>query len=316
MDSLRRMLPSANALFVFEAAARHRNFTRAAAELNVTQPAVSRALGGLEDYLGTRLFLRGKEGVRLTEDGEALFRVVSQGFTGIQQELATIEARRSGVATVTLSVSTEFTTHWLMPRIDRFQRAFPAVDLRFQLVPGPLGGRYDDVDLAMRFIGPGEPPPRGVPIMPEAYLPVCAPGYLDVLARGPEKVTCIRLSDGRGDWTREFPALETAGRRGKSLSFTDYSVVVQAVLVGQGVAAGWLNVVSHWLREGALVPACQGLVRPGRQCWMVHPESRALRPVAAEVRDWIVAELRGDLSALVDSHPGLGLSDLLTEQGP
>lgn len=316
MDNLRRMLPSPNALFVFEAAARHRNFTRAAAELNVTQPAVSRALSSLEDYLGTRLFLRGKEGVRLTDDGDALFRAVSQGFAGIQQELATIEARRSGVATVTLSVSTAFTTHWLMPRIDRFQRAFPTIDLRFQLVPGPLGGRYDDVDIAMRFFGAGDLSRDGVAIMPEAYLPVCAPHYLEVLARGAEQCTCIRLSGGARDWTRDFPALELAGRRGKSLSFTDYSVVVQTVLVGQGIAAGWLNVVSYWMREGALVPVCEQVARPGRQCWLVHPESHAVRPVVEEVRDWIVCELRDDLAVLDRAHPGLQLSKLLTGQEP
>lgn len=311
MDSLRRMLPSPNALFVFEAAARHRNFTRAAAELNVTQPAVSRMLSGFEQYLGVPLFLRGKEGVRLTEDGEALFRAVSQGFSGIQQELATIEARRSGVATVTLSVSTAFTTHWLMPRIDRFHRTFPSVDLRFQLVPGPLGGRYEDVDIAMRFIGPGEPSPRGVAIMPEAYLPVCAPGYREVLARGAAHVTCIRLSEAGGDWTRGFPALEPAGRLGKWLSFTDYSVVVQTVLVGQGVAAGWLNVVSHWMREGALVPVCDQIALPGRTCWIVHPEMRAIPPVVVEIRDWIVSELRADIAALDRALPRLRLSDRL-----
>lgn len=315
MDSLRRMLPSPNAIFVFEAAARHRNFTRAARELNVTQPAVSRALGELEDHLGTRLFLRSREGVRLTEDGDALFRAVSQGFAGIRQELISIESRRSGSATVTLSVSTAFTTHWLMPRIDSFQRAFPTVDLRFQLVPGPLGGRYDDVDLAMRFVEPGEPAPRGRHVMPEAYLPVCAPGYREVLARGAEHVTCIRLSDRRGDWTRDFPEFEPVGRKGRSLSVADYSVVVQTVLVGKGVAAGWLNVVSYWLREGALIPACHGVACPGRQCWIVHPESRTIGAVVAEIRDWIIGELRADISALVREHPGLGLSELLKGNG-
>lgn len=312
MDNLRRMLPSPNALFVFEAAARHRNFTRAAGELNVTQPAVSRMLGGLEAHLGTRLFLRGKEGVRLTEDGEALFRAVSEGFDGIRQQLATIEARRSGVATITLSVSTAFTTHWLMPRIDRFHRSFPSVDLRFQLVSGPIGGRYDDVDMAMRFVGPGDPSARGVRVMPEAYLPVCAPSYLGSLAGGTERPTFIGLSDGGGP--AEFTGLDLPSPGSKTLLFSDYAVVVQTALLGQGIAAGWLNVVAHCLRQGSLVPVRQALTRPERECWILHPADRVVRPVVVEVRDWLVGELADDLAALRGAYPDLGLAEPARER--
>src|SRR5258708_27678133 len=74
MRDLRRMLPSSNALFVFDAAARNGSFTAAAAELNVTQPAVSRMLGRFEDYLGVRLFNRTAGGAALTEEGELLYR--------------------------------------------------------------------------------------------------------------------------------------------------------------------------------------------------------------------------------------------------
>ena len=66
------MLPSSNALFVFDAAARNGSFTAAAAELNVTQPAVSRMLGAFEEYLGVRLFDRTAAGATLTEEGELL----------------------------------------------------------------------------------------------------------------------------------------------------------------------------------------------------------------------------------------------------
>ena len=74
------MLPSSNALFVFDAAARNGSFTAAAAELNVTQPAVSRMLGQFEDYLGVRLFDRTAGRAALTEEGELLYRRVSKAF--------------------------------------------------------------------------------------------------------------------------------------------------------------------------------------------------------------------------------------------
>ena len=90
------MLPSGNALFVFEAAARSGSFTAAAAELNVTQPAVSRMLARFEQYLGVRLFDRTAAGATLTEEGDLLFRRVLEGFRSIETGLREIEKRRSG----------------------------------------------------------------------------------------------------------------------------------------------------------------------------------------------------------------------------
>src|SRR6266404_3538612 len=127
------------------------SFTAAAAELNVTQPAVSRMLGRFEQHLGVRLFDRSAGGAVLTEEGELLYRRVLDGFRSIESGLIEIERRRRGTETITLSVSSAFTTHWLMPRIDKLQRQFPSVDLRFQLISGSLRGAVENVDFGMRF---------------------------------------------------------------------------------------------------------------------------------------------------------------------
>jgi len=92
------MLPSSNALFVFDAAARNGSFTAAAAELNVTQPAVSRMLGRFEQHLGVRLFDRTAGGAILTEEGELLYRRVLDGFRSIESGLIEIERRRPSAA--------------------------------------------------------------------------------------------------------------------------------------------------------------------------------------------------------------------------
>src|SRR5258705_11271612 len=114
MPELRRMLPSSNALFVFDAAARNGSFTAAAVELNVTQPAVSRMLGRFEQHLGVRLFDRTAGGAILTEEGELLYRRVLDGFRSIERGLVEIERRRRGTQTLTLSLSAAFPTTWLM----------------------------------------------------------------------------------------------------------------------------------------------------------------------------------------------------------
>src|SRR5712672_2503509 len=283
MPELRRMLPSSNALFVFDAAARNGSFTAAAAELNVTQPAVSRMLGQFEEHLGVRLFDRKAGRAVLTEEGELLYRRVLDGFRSIETGLVEIERRRKDTETVTLSVSSAFTTHWLMPRIDKLQRQFPRVDLRFQLISGALRGPVENVDLGMRFRDREDPYSNGALVMKEVMLPICSPGYRDADTAEDSfgAKTIISLADTPGDWAAQYPDF-LVRRRGstKTLSFSDYAVVVQAALLGQGIALGWLTVASHWLLTGALVPASERIVRTRRISELVSPRNRPLRPVA------------------------------------
>ncbi|WP_027524734.1 LysR family transcriptional regulator [Bradyrhizobium sp. Ec3.3] len=307
MPELRRMLPSSNALFVFDAAARNGSFTAAAAELNVTQPAVSRMLGQFEEHLGVRLFDRKAGRAVLTEEGELLYRRVLEGFRSIETGLIEIERRRKGTETVTLSVSSAFTTHWLMPRIDKLQRHFPQVDLRFQLISGALRGPVENVDLGMRFRDSEEPYSGGTLVMKEVMLPVCSPTYISEVEPA-EGNTVIRLAETPGDWAADYPKFLTK-RRGpsKALSFTDYAVVVQAALLGQGIALGWLTVTSHWLLTGALVPASDALTTTRRICEFLPPRNRPMRPLAAEIRDWIIGQMRSEIAAIDQLYPKLDL---------
>jgi DNA-binding transcriptional LysR family regulator len=303
------MISSSNALFVFEAAARSGSFTRAAEELNVTQPAVSRMLSRFESYLGLRLFERGGKGAVLTPEGEVLYRRVSDGFRSIEAGLREVEQLRGGKETVTISVSSAFTTHWLMPRMDRFQRRFPAVDLRFQMIAGSLRGPVDNVDLGMRFLDGDDTVPPDSMVVREVMLPVCSPGYRRPGTGATEDGnTIIHLTDSSPDWASQYPPFAT-GRFGpvKTLSFSDYAVVVQAALLGQGIAFGWITVVSHALNSGALVPASDRLTKGARVCVLVTPRNRPAKPFVREIREWIVAELRAEIEAIHGLYPDLGL---------
>jgi DNA-binding transcriptional LysR family regulator len=319
MPNLRKKLPSANALFVFEAAARCGNFTRAAQELYVSQPAVSRMLARMEDHLGVQLFERVRGGIELTENGKILYRKISEGFNGIEGAIREIEARATGVESVTLSVSTAFTTHWLMPRMSRLNGAFPTVDLRFQLISGRIGGPLVDVDLGMRFMREDEIGENSVLVMPETLLPVCNQRYHETAGTEAAREhgdTVIVMDDGERGWHDRFSAFAAHGRHAASmLSFNDYAIVVQAALLGQGIALGWLNVVSHWLSQGALLPAEQEVVVTNRRCCLVWPENRPLRPVVADLRDWIIEETRADMAIVDRAYPGLGLREALAENG-
>ncbi len=317
MASLRRKLPSAHALFVFEAAARCGNFTKAAAELYVTQPAVSRMLARLEDHMGVRLFERGASGLTLTENGELLYQRVSEGFRGIEAAIQEIEARNSGTDTVSLSVSTAFTTHWLMPRMHKLHEALPSVDLRFQLIAGPIRGPVEDVDLGMRFVSGDDVDHRATLIIPEILVPVCSPAYREHALRESDEGdgfgdTLISLSESPTDWFSHFPSFQRRSNRPtNSLLFSDYAVVLQAALLGQGVAVGWLNVVCHWLNMGALVPAQKDVVVTGRLCHIIRSRKRPLRPAVSDVIDWILEQTKADLAQVDEKYPELGVPELV-----
>ncbi|PZO02942.1 MAG: LysR family transcriptional regulator [Hyphomicrobiales bacterium] len=311
MSDLRRMVSSSNALFVFEAAARSGSFTRAAEELNVTQPAVSRMLSRFEGYLGLRLFERSGKGAVLTPEGEILYRRVADGFRSIEAGLREVEQLRGGKETVTISVSSAFTTHWLMPRMDRFQSRFPQVDLRFQMIAGSLRGVVENVDLGMRFVANDEPVPTEALVVREIMLPVCSPGYRcepGAAEQAASGNTVIQLTDSPSDWANQYAPFDT-GRAGsiKALTFSDYAVVVQAALLGQGIAFGWITVVAHALMSGALVPAADRLTVGDRLCVLLTPRNRPARPLVRDIRDWIIAELRAEIAAIDRLHPALGL---------
>ncbi|WP_182085904.1 LysR family transcriptional regulator [Aureimonas sp. ME7] len=312
MPSLRRLVPSMNTLLAFEAAVRCGSFAKAATELSVTPPAVSRMIGRLEDHLGTRLIHRSATGNTLSENGTILFDGISQSFRGIEAALEEIARRQSGSQSVTLSVSTAFTTHWLMPRFNRFQQDLPHVDLRFQLVPGALGGAVDEVDLGMRFDAFGADH-EVLFLAPEVLLPICSAAYRDQLRDGrlpTDSEAIINLSSAQPDWSN-LVDFTGAFQTGHSLAFSDYTIVVQAALLGQGIALGWLSVVAHWLCVDALVPASAKMRITGRSCQLVRARDRPARPAVTAVRDWIAAEVSHELATIDAKYPELHLAGAL-----
>ena len=299
MSSLRRLLPSANAIFVFEAAARCLSFTRAAEELNVTQSAVSRMIGRLEAHLDANLFLRNAGGLELSEDGRLLYHAVTSSFQNIEVAIEAIRARHGDSGMVSLSCSSAFVMHWFMPRFDRFQASFPSIDLRFQLMRGEPVGPVEDVDLAVRYNWPEGIEHLRWSLMEELVLPVCSPTYLAANGRLDECKdlaghTLVHLSGSiRIPWPRylsEFGYPPTAGSR--SLTFSDYSLVIQAAISGRGISLGWWHVIAPELQEQILVPAAPEVLKTGNHYYLVASNQRPLRHAAILVRDWILSEMK------------------------
>ncbi|HZS84955.1 MAG TPA: LysR family transcriptional regulator [Stellaceae bacterium] len=301
MPRLRRLVPSGTALFAFEAAARHRSFGKAARELNVTQPAVSQAIKRLEQHLGTSLFVRGADGIRPTDEGAILFDAVASGFHRIELAFDEILARAPSTDVVTLSVSTAMATQMFMPRMAQLQRDMPQVDLRFQMLSGEPAGALDGVDLGVRLATYAEPDDLRWPLAAEQILAVCSPGYLRLHGGLQDSIdgeqhTLLHYVRPRLSWSQ---FLEMGGiaapARARTLIFSDYSVIIQAAIAGQGIAMGWTHIVGRLLQEKILVAAAPLLVRTGNQYVVVASPLRPLRPTVAKLRDWLLTRLAPEL---------------------
>ncbi|MER9858810.1 MULTISPECIES: LysR family transcriptional regulator [unclassified Mesorhizobium] len=151
---LAKKLPSAQALFTFEAAARTPSFSEAGRLLNVTQPAVSKNIAALEAHIGTRLFIGEKPKLRLNAEGESLHRAVQLSFLALETAIEQISRRSRKGNEMTLSMSTAFAAHWLMPQMEDFRRAFPDVTLDFQLTGGEAVGPIGPCDLGLHGLSP------------------------------------------------------------------------------------------------------------------------------------------------------------------
>jgi LysR family glycine cleavage system transcriptional activator len=301
MTDPRYAAPSLDLLRGFEAAARHLNFTRAADELFITQSAVSRQIKALEDRLGVSLFLRQPKGLRLTQQGERLYRAVSSALREVSDAMEAL-SRRSGPSVVTVTSTLAFCALWLIPRLGNFQKAYPEVEVRIAASDRILNLDRERIDVSIRYCPPHAAPKGAVWLFDEELLPVCSPALLDAPGRPLREPGDLRhhvllhLDDqdvpspwlSWGHWldVAGVPGLKPAG----SLAFNYYDQVVRAALAGQGVALGRSPLVQDLLQDGSLVVPLLARAGTDRGYWVVQAASARGRPEAGRFVQWISAE--------------------------
>jgi LysR family glycine cleavage system transcriptional activator len=288
-------LPSLNALQMFEAAARHLSFTRAARELNVTQTAVSHQIRRLEEQLGVQLFVRRNRKLALTREAEDYIPAIRAAFEDMR--LATGRLRRFRPDNVlTVSTTMSLAAKWLVPRLAGFQEAHPGIEVRISTSMRLVDFRREEIDVAIRF-GLGEwPGLRADWLMAEDIFPVCSPALL----AGPHPLrmpadlahhTLLHVDTRRDEWQLWLTAAgappSLAAR--PSLTFDQRLMALQAAMDGLGVALGYQRIMEADLAAGrlvapfAMVPISE---RPAGY-YIVAPKETADMPKIARFRDWL-----------------------------
>ncbi|HEY8336875.1 MAG TPA: transcriptional regulator GcvA [Tardiphaga sp.] len=288
-------LPSLNGLRAFEAAARHLSFTLAAAELNVTQTAISHQIRRLEEELGIRLFLRQNRALALTPQARDYLPGVRAAFNDLR--LATDRLQRKDTNVLTISTLASMAAKWLLPRLPAFQEAHPDIEVRITTSMSLVDFERDDVDAAIRY-GRGQwPGLRADWLTADHLFPVCSPSLMSGKhpLRKPEDLVHHTLLHSSGaqadDWRLWLTAaglpIDIANRPGPTFDLIFMNL--QAAIDGVGVAMARTTYVEGDLAKGRLVVPFKISLPADAGFYLVSPETTAEAPKLAAFRGWLLA---------------------------
>ena len=257
---MRRKIPSTAALVAFESAARHQSFTKAADELNLTQSAICRQIGGLESFLNVELFRRSRRGVILTEAGVAYSRKVAAQLDAVERDTLALMGNQ-GTTSIELAVVPTFGTQWLLPRLRAFQRLHPEVTVHLTNRTRPFLFADTHFDAAIY--------------------------YGDAEWSGTEQQTTRPYA-----WRQWFAAQGMSVARdmtGPRLEL--FSMLAQAAQHEMGIALIPPFLIQRELEEGSLVIAFDRAVpNNDRAYYLMVPERKAESAALKAFRDWLLAQ--------------------------
>lgn len=297
-----RNLPPLTAVRVFEAAARHQNFTAAAGELGMTQAAVSYQVKALEDRVGAPLFVRERGRARLTPLGEQLQPVLTRALDSIAQVFAVTRAEDESLLTITTTFT--FANTWLTWRLGSFQIDHPGLAVRLVTDYRLIDLRSGEADVGIRVgVGPWEGL-DAIPLMRVDFTPMCTPSFLqrteERLGRPlrPDDLPDLPLISPRDDWWDIwFKAAGVDGGtrpRPPGLRLDSQADEGHAAMGGQGFVlltpAFWRND----MRDGRLVRPFELTATAGYRYFLVTPPERRNIPKIKRFREWLLDRVERD----------------------
>lgn len=291
-------LPSLAALRTFEAAARHMSFTKAAAELNLTQSAVSRHIRGIEEYLGVLLFERIKQKLELTDAGRSYAKDIRTALDQMQLATVNLVAHRGQGGILNLATPPAFGLKWLIPRLDKFGRTHPdiLINLATHLDAKPFNFDNEQLDAAIHYGNNDWPDVLFDPLIGEEITLACSPGYLaknPPLAKPQDLAHHVLLQSTRRpnmwrDWLqgKDAEGINVWG----GLRFEAFYMIMQAAVAGLGVALLPRLLIQEDVHLRRLViPMPENFVSRNAYC-LVYPKSKRNNPKLHAFRTWILSE--------------------------
>ncbi|NUX54605.1 MULTISPECIES: transcriptional regulator GcvA [Paraburkholderia] len=292
---MRRRIPSIEALIAFEAAARHLSFTRSADELALTQSAVGRQVGSLEEYLGVPLFNRVKKRLSLTEIGQIYARQVRENLGRLERDTLAAMAHRDAGGVLEIAVIPTFATRWLIPRLPRFYAEHERVTVNLTTRAEPFLFTDTPFDAAIHFGDPVWPGSCAKYLFGEEMTPVCSPqllkGRTDLQPPEVANYTLLHQSarpDAWRNWLAQAGIHDADCMRGQRYEL--FSMLVEAARAGLGIALVPRFFVSHELELGELIVPCNLSLHSDKGYYLVYPECKQNMPLVQAFERWMLSE--------------------------
>lgn len=290
--------PPLKALSVFESAARHGSFARAAEELSLSPAAITYQVRLVEQHYGLTLFQRSGNGVSLTVAGAAFHEKISLALAFIDDATQALAGGRAR-ETLTVAAPISFTLRWLILHLDDFRRRYPDLDLRLRTVGPDRAALLTPPDVEIGF-GPSSLPDAALePLMEETFQP-----YLPVAleAEGEDDVALLRhcpilhFSRTLVSWRLW---LDSAGiqreTRPDDLVFDRAFMAIAAAAQGLGIVLDGDCLVGGDVRSGRLRPLRVPDAPPIRRCryFIRHPDRAGSGEKFLLFRDWLRHRIEG-----------------------
>jgi LysR family glycine cleavage system transcriptional activator len=286
--------PPLQAVKVFDAVARHLNFTKAAAELNMTQSAVSYQVKLLERFIGAPLFMREARGVALSEHGTTVAPTVRRALSDLTQAFQSAKTETTNL--LVISTIQTFAATWLAPRIGSFQMQNPDIAVRLDVSTHLVDFEHDGVDTAIRSGNGKWPGLKSHLIGGGNFTVVCNPLYYERIGKPKspaDLADCIFIGPRDEWWPIWFAAAgvkppAALSRPGVHVETQQMAAVLAAA--GHGLALVHLGFVTQEFKEGKLIQPFDVMASTGFNYYLVYPETNRLSRKTQLFRDWILAE--------------------------
>lgn len=295
-------LPPLTMLNTFEAAARTKSFKEAAVELNVTPGAISHQVKALEQDLGVKLFKRSHRLVELTVEGGILFDALEHSFSSLSRSVQRVR-RMTEEPSVSIGVTSAFSSLWLTPRITRFWKEFPDITVN-QQVSDIRFGRPIMVDMIIEY-GLHSQDERTTLLFEDELIPLCSPEFARQLGgvdlAGLAACPLIHMDVRNHDWTtwaKWFEALGYYNRIRSGPTVNNYSIALQMAQDGVGVVLGWKRQVRPLLERGVLVPI-SGFSIPAPGAFYLIAAVSDMSLEAEQFRQWLLEETSSEINSSV-----------------
>lgn len=285
-------LPPFFGLRALEAAARHRSYSRAAAELGVTHGAVSQQVRRLEEELGAKLFERRGNAMIPTPAAAALAGEVGLALDVLRNAVARFD-QVSARDPLVLSVAPQFADRWLRPRLARLHADAPAGPMEIRVEETRSDFVTDGVDVAVRYgVGPW-PDLEQERLLGEDLFPVCSPEFArrHRVERTEDLYDLPLIWVTSRPWTRWFEAARLPPPAPAGLVLDDSLLAIAAAVEGVGVALGRSSLIGSELESGRLIRPIPGQISGLAAFFVVwRADSRKLKRIHA-MRDWLFTEM-------------------------